>query len=116
MSGGLSVDRSPPNFDEKRRFGHGAIEDDHTPSYQSTMTLLAHAMLILFVIAWLVALGAWFYGTCFFLPMWVSRFQKPESRKGYGRKALKGYGIFVGAVIFGFIVGGIAQLAGGWGQ
>jgi hypothetical protein len=80
------------------------------------MTFLAHAMLILFIIAWFVAAGAWFYGTRFFFPMCFNRSQQSENCKGYGRKALKGYSIFVSAVIFGFAVGGIAQLAGGWGR
>jgi 4-hydroxybenzoate polyprenyltransferase len=78
------------------------------------MTIFAHAMLILFIVAWFVAGGAWFYGT--FLPMWVNRFQVSDDRKGYKRKARKGYAIFIGAAIFGFAVGGLAQLAGGWGQ
>lgn len=48
--------------------------------------------------------------------MWVNGFRPSESREGYERKAVKGYAVFVGAVIFGFAVGGLAQLAGGWGQ
>ncbi len=79
------------------------------------MTPFARAMLILFIIAWVIAIGGWFYGTRFFLPMWANGFQPSDSRKGYGRKALKGYGIFVGALISYFAVGGLAQLAGGWG-
>lgn len=80
------------------------------------MTVLVHAMLILFIIAWFVAVGGWFYGTRYFLPMWANGFKASNNRKGYGRNVLIGYGIFIGAVIFGFAVGGVAQLAGGWGQ
>jgi 4-hydroxybenzoate polyprenyltransferase len=80
------------------------------------MTPFAHAMLILFIIAWFVGVGGWFYGTRFFLPIWANGFQKSASRDGYGRKALKGYAVFIGAVVFALAVGGLAQLAGGWGQ
>jgi hypothetical protein len=75
------------------------------------MTLFASAMKILFLIAWGAALLGWIYGTRFYLP-W--RFRKSDGREGYGRKALIGYGIFVAAIIFGFLVGGLAELAGGW--
>jgi len=78
------------------------------------MTPLAHAMLILFIIVWCVGAGAWFYGTRFFLPMWAAGFRKADKREGYGRKAAIGYSVFVAAVIVGFAVGGLAQLAGGW--
>ncbi|UYY78185.1 hypothetical protein [Sphingomonas sp. R1] len=73
-------------------------------------------MLILFIIAWFVAVGAWFYGFWFFFPMWLNGFRPSERLVGYGRKAVVGYAIFVGAVLFGLAVGGLAQLAGGWGQ
>ena len=73
-------------------------------------------MLILFIIAWCVGAGGWFYGTRFFLPMWVAGFRKAEEREGYGRKAIKGYAVFVGAVLIGLAAGGLAQLAGGWGR
>lgn len=72
-------------------------------------------MLMLFIAAWFVGVGGWVYGTRFFLPMWAARFQASESRVGYGKKALRGYAVFVGAIIFGFAVGGLAQLDGGWG-
>jgi hypothetical protein len=80
------------------------------------MTSFAHAMLILFIIAWFAAVGGWFYGTRFFFPMWANGFRPSENREGYGRKAIKGYAVFVGAVLFGLAVGGLAELAGGWGQ
>lgn len=80
------------------------------------MTPFAHAMLVLFILAWCIGLGGWLYGTRFFLPMWSAGFRKSDSREGYGRGAIKGYAVFVGAIIFGLAVGGFAQLAGGWGQ
>lgn len=80
------------------------------------MTPFAHAMLILFIIAWCVGVGEWFYGVRFFLPMWSDGFRPTDAREGYGRKALKGFGVFIGALVFCFAVGGLAELAGGWGQ
>jgi hypothetical protein len=47
--------------------------------------------------------------------MWAAGFRKSEAREGYGRKAFKGYAIFMAAIVFCFIVGGLAELAGGWG-
>jgi hypothetical protein len=78
------------------------------------MTPFAHAMLILFIAAWCVGVSGWFYGTRFFLPMWATGFRKAQRHEGYGRKALKGYAVFVGAILCGFLFGGLAQLAGGW--
>lgn len=78
------------------------------------MTPLAHIMLILFIAAWCVGMGGWFYGTRFFMPMWAKRFRKSAEHEGYARKAVIGYAVFVTAILCGFIFGGLAQLAGGW--
>jgi hypothetical protein len=80
------------------------------------MTPFAYAMQILFIIAWFVAVGGWFYGIRFFLPMWANGFRPSEKRDGYKRKAIKGCAVFVGALLFGLAAGGLAELAGGWGQ
>jgi hypothetical protein len=82
---------------------------------RSNMTFFAKIMLVLFIAGWFVAAGAWIYGTRFFLPMWITGFRKKQELAGYGRRAIKGYAIFVGAIIFCFAVGGLAELAGGWG-
>jgi hypothetical protein len=71
-------------------------------------------MLILFIAGWCVAALGWFYGTRFFLPMWAAGFRKTERHTGYGRKALIGYAVFLAAILFCFLVGGLAELAGGW--
>ncbi|WP_419321530.1 hypothetical protein ACN2C7_02820 [Caulobacter sp. ErkDOM-E] len=78
------------------------------------MTSFAQAMLILFIAAWFVSLAGWLYGTRFFLPIWAKGFRKVDRHKGYARKAALGYAVFVSAIIFGFAIGGLAQLAGGW--
>jgi hypothetical protein len=79
------------------------------------MTPLARIMEWLFIAAWCVGVAAHIYGSRFFFPMWASGFKKKVEHEGYGRKALMGYGVFVGAIAVGFAAGGIAQLAGGWG-
>jgi hypothetical protein len=80
----------------------------------SCMTPVAHILLIVFIGAWCTAVAGWLYGTRFFLPIWAKGFRKSADNQGYGRKALIGYGVFVGAALFGFAVGGLAELAGGW--
>jgi len=90
------------------------IADVPNKGHLIAMTPFAQAMLILFVAAWSVGVGGWFYGTRFFLPMWAAGFRRSEKHEGYGRKALRGYAVFIGAVLFGFVFGGLAQLAGGW--
>lgn len=80
------------------------------------MTLLAQFMEWLFIGAWCVSVAAHIYGSRYFLPMWASGFKSKPQHEGYRRKALIGYGIFVGAIAVGFAAGGIAQLAGGWGS
>lgn len=78
------------------------------------MTMIAQATLFLFIVGWFVAAAAWLYGTRFFIPRWAAGFRKREDHLGYRRKALLGYGIFIGAIAFMFLMGGIGQLAGGW--
>jgi hypothetical protein len=79
------------------------------------MTPLAQLMLWVFIGAWCVGVSAHLYASRYFLPMWASGFSKKPEHQGYGRKALLGYGVFLGAVLVGFAAGGIAELAGGWG-
>lgn len=79
------------------------------------MTPLAQAMEMIFIAAWCVGIAAHIYATRYYLPMWRARFKKREEHKGYGRKALIGYGIFVLAIGVGFAAGGIAEhWGGGW--
>jgi uncharacterized membrane protein YjjB (DUF3815 family) len=78
------------------------------------MTPLAKVMEWLFIAAWFVGLAGHIYGTRYFLPAWASGFRRKPEHKGYGRKMLIGYGIFIAAVAVGFAAGGVAELAGGW--
>lgn len=79
------------------------------------MTPLADAMLFLFVTAWCVAVIAHLYATRFFLPLWATGFRKTKKHKGYKRKAIIGYSIFILAIGVGFAAGGIAEYwGGGW--
>lgn len=63
-----------------------------------------------------VGVAAHIYASRYFLPMWASGFKRKPQHEGFGRKALIGYGISVGAIAVGYAAGGIAQLAGGWGS
>lgn len=78
------------------------------------MTPLAQAMEWLFIGAWCVCIAAHIYAGRYFFPMWASGFKNKPEHKGYARKALIGYGVFVGALLLGFAAGGVAHLAGGW--
>ena len=80
------------------------------------MTTLAETMLVVFIIAWCVAMVADIYATRYFMPMWLVGFRKDERHKGYVRKMLIGWGIFTLAIAVGFLAGGIAEYGGGgWG-
>lgn len=78
------------------------------------MTALAKMMEWLFIAAWFVAMAGHLYASRYFFPAWASGFRKKPEHKGYGRKILIGYGVFVGALAVGFAAGGVAELAGGW--
>ena len=79
------------------------------------MTILAKAMLVLFVAAWCVGVAAWFYATRYFMPMWLVGFRRRAEHKGYPKRTLIGAAIFVGAVAVGFAAGGVAEYwGGGW--
>jgi hypothetical protein len=72
-------------------------------------------MEVLFIAAWFVGVGAWFYGTRFWLAMWAVGFDRSKRPPGYMRKALVAYGVFIGAIVVGFLAGGIAEFwGGGW--
>lgn len=71
-------------------------------------------MLWVFIAAWLVGAVANIYATRYFLPRWWSRFRSRPEHRGYGRKILLGYGVFVVAILVALAAGGIAELAGGW--
>lgn len=68
----------------------------------------------IFIAAWCVGAAAHIYATRYFLPIWAAGFRKRPQHEGYARKAILGYGIFVGALAVAFAAGGIAELAGGW--
>jgi hypothetical protein len=79
------------------------------------MTALAQSMLVLFMAAWFVAVGAWFYSARYFMPMWSAGFQKRDQHNGYVKKALKGVAVFLLAGAIGFGAGLIAEYwGGGW--
>jgi len=72
-------------------------------------------MEVVFVGAWFVGLAGWFCGNRYFLPMWAAGFREQDRHKGYWRKSLIGFGIFILAVTVGFAAGGVAQYwGGGW--
>ena len=74
-------------------------------------------MLVLFMAAWFVAMGAWFYSARHFFPMWRVGFRSREEHTGYRRKAFIGAAVFVGAIAAGFAAGGVAEYwGGGWGS
>jgi len=68
--------------------------------------------LMLFMAAWCVGVGAWFYAMRFWMPMWRAGFRHREEHLGYRRKAHIGFALFAGAVVVGLVV---ASLAGRWG-
>ena len=79
------------------------------------MTVLAKAMLVVFVIAWCIAVAAWLHAARYWFPMAAVRFRKTDWRETNMRWALMGYGIFVAAIAVGFVAGGIAEYwGGGW--
>jgi hypothetical protein len=78
------------------------------------MSAVAQFMEWLFIAAWCVAVAAHIYGSRYFFPMWAAGFKRKPEHEGYGRKALIGYAVFIGAVAVGFATGGVAELAGGW--
>lgn len=79
------------------------------------MKLIPELMLCVFIAAWFIAAAAHLYATRFFLARWLVGFRKRPEHKGYGRKILLGYGIFIAAIAVGFAAGGIAEMTGGWG-
>lgn len=79
------------------------------------MTPLANAMLFVFIAAWCVGVGAWFYAVRYFLPMWLVGFRRREQHSGYLRRTLAGAAVFIAAIAVGFAAGGIAEYwGGGW--
>ena len=81
------------------------------------MTILAKAMLVVFIIAWCDGVAAWFYSVRFFTPMWRVGFRHHVEHKGYPRKAIIGAAVFMGAIALCFAAGGVAEYwGGGWGH
>lgn len=79
------------------------------------MTPLAKSMEYAFICTWCIAVAAHLYASRYWLPMWAAGFKEKPKHKGYMRKALTGYGVFVLAILVGFAEGGIAQIwGGGW--
>jgi hypothetical protein len=79
------------------------------------MTPVAQAMLYAFNAISIAAMVTGFVGAAHFLPVWwaLMRKRKPEPRNI--KWSLISAGIFVTLVGACFGVGGIAELAGGWG-
>jgi 4-hydroxybenzoate polyprenyltransferase len=78
------------------------------------MSFLAGVMLALFIALWCAGLAGFIYGIRHLLPMWLARFKHHEEHRGYTMKALLGFGLQTVAVGLGFLVGWIAERAGGW--
>jgi hypothetical protein len=72
-------------------------------------------MEVVFIATWCVGVASWCYATRFWLPMWAVGFDKSKRPPGYMRKALIGFGVFIGTVAVAFAAGGVAQVwGGGW--
>lgn len=79
------------------------------------MTPLAQAMLVLFIAACGVAFAAHLYFSRYWYPMWAARFRKREAHRGYGKKCLQAFAVFLVAIAIAFAAGGIAEYwGGGW--
>jgi len=55
-------------------------------------------MLVLFIAALCVGVGAWFYAMQYFMPMWLAGFRHREENRGDPRKTLIGTAVFIGAL------------------
>jgi hypothetical protein len=79
------------------------------------MTPVAQAMLYAFIAIWIATMVTGFVGAAHFLRVWwaLARRRKPEPRNI--KWSLISAGIFIALVGAGFGIGGIAELAGGWG-
>lgn len=72
-------------------------------------------MLALFIGAWCVGVGAWFYGFRFFFPMWLAGFRKRDQHNGYVKKAFTGFGMFLASAGVAAAASFIAEYwGGGW--
>jgi hypothetical protein len=81
------------------------------------VTVLAKAMLVVFMAAWCVGVAAWFYTARYFMPMWLVGFRHRQEHIGYPRKTLIGAAVFIVAIAIGLAAGGVAEYwGGGWGS
>jgi hypothetical protein len=76
------------------------------------VVLLGKLTFVLFIAAWCVAVAAWSYAMRFWMPMWFDGFRYSDERPGYRRKALMGFAVFIGAIVVGLAVGGLARVLG----
>lgn len=74
----------------------------------------ANIITAVFFIYWCACMGAWLYGSYYFLSIYWARFQSRPDPQGYWRKVTIGWGAFGGAVVVALIVGGALDLAGVW--
>lgn len=73
-------------------------------------------MQTVFIGCWCVALASFIYANIYWLPMWAAGFKKKDHHKGYMRKALTGFGMFILACLVGILAGVVADVwGGGWG-
>lgn len=79
------------------------------------MSLIAQAMLYLFIAIWIAAVITWAVGAAYFFPVWWSLLRQRKPDRKHVKGSLISAAVFVGLVVAGFGVGGIAELAGGWG-
>lgn len=80
-----------------------------------SISLIAQAMHYAFIAIWIAALITWVVGVAFFVPVWWSLIRQRKPDRKNVRGSLISAAVFVGLVGAAFGVGGIAELAGGWG-
>jgi hypothetical protein len=79
------------------------------------MTSVAQAMLYAFNAILIAAMVTGFVGAAHFLPVWWALMRKRKPKPRNITWSLISAGVFIALVGAGFGVGGIAELAGGWG-
>ena len=70
----------------------------------------------LFIACWCVGVAGWFYGARYWLPMWAVGFKKRDRHRGYWRKSLIGFAVFLASAVLAMAAGFVAEKwGGGWG-
>ncbi len=79
------------------------------------MIPIAQAMEYAFIAICIAAMVTWFVGAAHFLPVWWALLRKRKPERRNIKWSLISAGLFIALVGAGFGVGGITELAGGWG-